>query len=156
VSEAARPGVTEDGLARLVAFQAARQEHLLGKRTPRINVVINEGVLHRQVGGPEVMQAQLQHVLDIAERSRVTVRVLPFSAGAHPAMVGSFTILRFPPGTGTPTIFVEVDNGALYPDRTEEIERYDWVSRRLREMSLSPEESAALIRKLAGGSRELS
>jgi transcriptional regulator with XRE-family HTH domain len=150
VSEASDPALTEDELGRLVRFRLARQQHLGGGRTPELNVVVNEAVLYRQVGGPEIMRAQLKHLLAAAERPSVTVQVLPFDAGAHPAMVGSFMILQFPPEIGTPTIFVEVDGGGLYPDRPADFERYQWMFDQVRELSLSPDESVTLIRKLAG------
>lgn len=151
VREVFAPDVTEEDVTRSIRFRAARQEHLGDKHTPQLNAVINEGALRRQVGGPEVMQAQLRHLLTVAEQSNVTIQVLPFEAGAHPAMVGSFMILQFPPASGTPTIFVEVDGGGLYPDRPVDFERYSWIFGRLRELSLSPDESVALISKLAGG-----
>ena len=56
-----------------------------------MRVVFNEAVLCRVVGGPEVMRKQIRHVINTAQLPNVTIQVLPFSIGFHPAMTGSFT-----------------------------------------------------------------
>jgi hypothetical protein len=112
--------------------------------------VLNEAVLRRQVGGADVMRDQLRHLAEMAKRPNITVQVLPFSAGAHPAMVGSFIMLNFPAGSGDPTIFVEVDAGALYPDRPADFERYTWMFGQLRDLGLSPAESTDFVSKVKG------
>jgi transcriptional regulator with XRE-family HTH domain len=145
VRAANSPDLTEDDLVRSVEFRLARQQLLDRDRPPRLHVVVNEAVLHRQVGGPSVMREQLGQLATLADRPNVTVQVLPFSAGAHPAMTGSFSMLRFPADGGDPTILVEVDSGALYPDRPVDVERYTWKFGRLRDLALSPEESMALV-----------
>ena len=64
----------------------ARQRRLDGEHPLRLTTVISEGALRQQVGGPEVMRAQLDH-LDrlLTERpEQIEIRVMPFAAGAHP------------------------------------------------------------------------
>lgn len=133
VSAALAPGVDTDRLAELAAVRRRREK--------RLHAVLDEAVLHRQVGGPDVLRAQLRELL--ADRPHVTVQVLPFAAGAHPAMAGSFTMLRFPPSTGLVTVLA---NG-MYPD---DHQRYTAMFDRLRELALSPADSADLIRALVG------
>lgn len=145
VRTAAEPNVTASDAERSVAFRAARQARLTARRPPKLYAVLNEAVLYRQVGGRAVMDAQLRHLIELAERPNITLQVLPFSAGAHPAMIGSFMMLRFPPSTGVATIFVEIDSGGLYRDRPADFERYTWVFGQLRDLSLSPERSLDLI-----------
>jgi transcriptional regulator with XRE-family HTH domain len=142
---ASEPDAGRDDLDRSVAFRVARQERLAAKRGPKLHAVISEAVLHRQVGGPEVMSAQLRHLLAMSERTNVTLQVLPFAAGAHAAMAGSFMMLRFPPSTGVATIFVEVDSHGLYRDKPAEFERYNWIFGRLRTQALDPARSLALL-----------
>lgn len=63
-------------------------------------------------------------------------------------MTSSFTMLHFPANGGEPTILVEVDSGALYPDRPSDFERYHWMFGQLRDLALSPVESTALISRV--------
>jgi transcriptional regulator with XRE-family HTH domain len=150
VRSAAVDGVSTAELDRFVAFLAARQERLDARRGPKLHAVINEAALHRQVGGPDVLAAQLRHLLNLAQRPNITVQVLPFSAGAHPAMTGAFTILRFPPSTGVATVVVEVDSGALYQDRAVDLDHYTWVFGQLTSAALTVDASADLISRMAG------
>ena len=142
---ASEPDAGREDLDRAVAFRVARQERLTAKRGPKLHAVINEAVLHRQVGGPEVMSAQLRHLLAISERPNVTLQVLPFAVGAHAAMAGSFMILRFPPSTGVATIFVEVDSHGMYRDKPAEFDRYEWIFGRVRAQALDPATSRTLL-----------
>jgi transcriptional regulator with XRE-family HTH domain len=149
VSAAAGPNVREEDLQRLVTLRQARQERLSGKNSPRLSIVINEAVIRRVVGSPEIMREQLRHLQKLAKSPNITLRVLPFSAGAHPAMTGSFTMLHFPADTGVSTIFVEVDSGAIYPNRPTDVDRYSWIFSRLCDLALSSAKSAALAGRVA-------
>lgn len=128
LSAALTPDVDAD---RLVELDAARRRRVRAAQ----HVVLDEAVVRRQIGGPDVQRAQLRHLLD---RPHVTIQVLPFAVGAHPGLVGSFTVLRFPPGTGLTTVFT---NG-MYPD---DHQRYAGMFDRLRALALSPDESAAMM-----------
>ena len=57
--------------------------------------IVNEAALRRQVGGPEVMRAQFRYLMEVSELPHVTFQVIPFDAGAHPGMPGSFILLQF-------------------------------------------------------------
>jgi transcriptional regulator with XRE-family HTH domain len=149
VSVASSPDVDEDNLQRLVSLRQARQERLSSKNPPQLDVVVNEAAIRRAVGSPDIMREQLHHLVELAKRRNITLRVLPFSAGAHPAMTNSFTMLHFPEGLGAPTIFVEIDSGALYPNRPADVNRYTWIMDRLRAASLSPAESTKLLSRVA-------
>ena len=81
---------------RQVAVRLERQKRLTAPDAPSLWVVLDEAVLLRQVGGPAVMAGQLAHIGQMAGQPNVTVQVLPFTAGAHPAMLGSFTLMQFP------------------------------------------------------------
>lgn len=148
VSAANSPNAAKDEVERLVELRLARQALLARDTPPRLHVVVNEAVLRRHVGGPAVMREQLRHIGEMAERTNIVVQVLPFSAGAHPAMTGSFTMLRFSSEDGEPTIFVEVDSGALYPDRPSDFERYTWMFGQLRDLALSSAKSMALVSRV--------
>ncbi|MFJ2629223.1 helix-turn-helix domain-containing protein [Streptomyces sp. NPDC087532] len=82
---------------------------------PNVTVILNEAVIRRPVGGAGIMRQQLHRILDLAERPNITVQILPFSAGAHPAMNGPFTIWGFDDDTVGDLAFLEnlVDGGVV-------------------------------------------
>ncbi|MCO5999523.1 helix-turn-helix domain-containing protein [Actinoallomurus rhizosphaericola] len=76
----------------------ARQEILNRKNPPRVHVLLDEGVIDRQVGGPGIMRDQLAHLLTISEPGGpVTLRVVPRSAGYHRGLMGAFKIMTCDP-----------------------------------------------------------
>ncbi|MFE1443031.1 Scr1 family TA system antitoxin-like transcriptional regulator [Streptomyces sp. NPDC058739] len=84
-----------DQLDELVAARLERQRVLQRERPPLAWVVLDEAALHRPLGGAEVMREQLARLLGYIDRRWVRVQVLPFAAGEHASLIGSFTILRF-------------------------------------------------------------
>jgi transcriptional regulator with XRE-family HTH domain len=124
VRAASAKQISEDELNRYVEFRAARAARLA---KTKLHVVLNEAVLRRQVGSPAIMRDQLNHLVEIADRPNVSLQILPFTSGAHPAMTGSFTMLHFPASTGVATVFVEVDDCGLYRDRPADFQRYSWI-----------------------------
>jgi transcriptional regulator with XRE-family HTH domain len=123
------PNASEADLERSVALREARQERLTAEKPLHVHAVMDESVLRRLVGGVDVMREQLQHLLTMAELDHVTVQVLPFSIGAHPA-TSSFSLLRFPDESMS-TAYVEIDRGAVYPERPPDVEFYTDLFRRL-------------------------
>ena len=145
ITAAHRPDVPADELDRAVELRLARQRVFAGGRA-RLHAVVNEGALRRLVGGAAVMREQLAHLREVVERPTTTFQVLPFSAGAHPAMTAAFVVLHFSDPGAEPTIFVEIDGGAVYPD---DLGRYSWMWNRLVDLSLSERESTVLLDTLA-------
>lgn len=86
---------TEDDLDAKVEARIDRQRILDRETPPLIWVILGEAVLHQEIGGKQVMREQLAHLLRIQEREWVKIQILPFSAGAHAGLPGSFTMLRF-------------------------------------------------------------
>lgn len=78
-----RVGATEDEIDETVAARLARQKILEREHPPELWVILDEGVLRRPVGGPEVMQGQLVHLPSMARRPHIVVQVVPLAAGAH-------------------------------------------------------------------------
>ena len=103
-------------------------------------------------GGPAVMAAQLAHIGQMAGQPNVTVQVLPFTAGAHPAMLGSFTLMQFPDPADKDVVYLEAETGALYLEKPEDVRRYSLMIDYLRAQALGPAESRALIAQMAGQS----
>ncbi|MFG2553834.1 Scr1 family TA system antitoxin-like transcriptional regulator [Streptomyces sp. NPDC048581] len=84
-----------DKLDELLAARMERQRILKRERPPLTLVVLDEAVLHRPIGGPEVMRKQLHHLLDLQDERWVRLQVLPFGVGEHVSLAGSFNLLRF-------------------------------------------------------------
>ena len=109
---------------RRVALRMSRQTVLTQAGAPRLWAVMDEAVLRRPVGGAEVMRVQLERLIDAAKLPNVTLQILPLGAGAHPAMVGAFSILRFPDQALPDIVYVEHLTNALYLDRRDDVEQY--------------------------------
>ncbi|GIF17286.1 transcriptional regulator [Paractinoplanes tereljensis] len=135
-----------------VAVRLERQSLLIRNRppAPRLEVILDEGVLRRGIPDGLGMRKQLAHLINISTRPNVSVRVVPFGAGPHKAASSAqFTILEFPAiGTASPeptTIYCESLTGALYLDKPNEVEMYESIWAELDEVALGQVESDELI-----------
>jgi transcriptional regulator with XRE-family HTH domain len=143
--------LTAHQIARSVELRARRQSVLFRDANPlRSLVVLDEAVLRRAAGGPRTMQAQLRHLVEVAQRPNVTVQVLPFSRGAHPGSGSGFTILTFPWPTDPGVVYLESGwSAGVYLEEPHEIEDHRQVFERLCALSLDPDASVAMMRDLA-------
>lgn len=130
------PGyIDEEETQRRVKVRLARQSLLTKPRAPHLNVVVNEAVLRRPVGGPAVMAEQLDHLLTMTQRAAVSIRILPWAVGVHAGMgaANSFSLLRFPQDPHTreplepPLVYVDTLTGAMYLNKPDEIKTYNLV-----------------------------
>jgi len=137
-----------DEIEHRVSLRMQRQELLAGGETPRIWAVIDESALRRPVGGKDVMRAQLRHLIDVTEFPRVTLQVMPFGRGGHPAAGGSFSILRFAEADLPDIVYSEQLTSALYLDRRDEVDHYMEVMNRLSAEAETPADSVTLLRKI--------
>ena len=133
-----------------VEVRMIRQERLRSSENPlTLLAVIEESALRRVIGDPDVMCAQLAHVLEAAGLDTVTVQVLPADVSARHSVTGPFTLLSFD-GLGEPDIgYVEHPMGSVHIEKAQDVARGRLVFDHLRSMALSPEESAALIERVA-------
>jgi transcriptional regulator with XRE-family HTH domain len=126
-----------------------RQQVLEKANSPRYDVLLDEAVMHRGVGGPDVMAAQLDRVLEVMRRSQVTVHVIPFSAGAYAALEGYFSLLEFGENSDLrPVVFVEGLAGNQYLQRDADVARYRETIEYLRDRALDLGGSAELITRI--------
>ncbi|MEV4251540.1 helix-turn-helix transcriptional regulator [Spirillospora sp. NPDC049652] len=141
---------SEDEIERRVQLRLARQQRLTAEdRRLDLWVVLNEAVLRRVIGGAETMATQLTHLVEAGELSNVTIQVLPFSAGAHQAMTGSFVALGFPETADADLVYIEQQVGTLYVEDAGQVRPYTVAFDHLRAMALSPENSLRLIADVA-------
>jgi transcriptional regulator with XRE-family HTH domain len=135
-----------EDVERQVALRMARQPVIT--RTddpPKVWAVLDEAALRRQVGGADVMQRQLEHLLAQAALPNVAIQVVPFGGGAHPAMGRPFIILAFPERVDTDVVYLEDLTSALYLEDVAEVDRYNAFFNHLRATALSFDDSSVLI-----------
>jgi transcriptional regulator with XRE-family HTH domain len=143
--QAAVPRLPEDVIEERVEERLTRQRVLVRDEAPLFWTVMDEAVLRRLVGGRSVMRAQLEKITDAAAlMPNVTVQIIPYEAGAHPALDSTFTILDF--ASSVPSVvYVEGLVGWIYVERPDEVDRYSQVFNRLRTIALSPQDSIDMI-----------
>jgi hypothetical protein len=100
--------------------------------------VIDEAVIHRLVGDPAVMRAQLGHLIDTAEQGKTTVQVVPFRAGAHAGTTGPFVILDFPEPTDPAVVYVETLAGDICLEERADVNGYAVAVDRLLAAACTP------------------
>ena len=151
-----RRGITEAELEQAVAVRMRRQRVLTRRipQPPKLEVVLEEGVLRRMIPGRAAMQRQLAHLINNAQVTGVRVRVLPFASSAQGAVAGSFILMDFSAaGTRPPEpsiVYLEGQTGALYLDRPQEIAAHERTWETLSEQALGEQESEDLIAKVIG------
>jgi transcriptional regulator with XRE-family HTH domain len=135
-----------------------RRQQLLGLETPpRYRALLDEAVLHRQVGGAAVMEAQLDRLLKSAGDEQAIIQVIPFEFGAHASADSNFDFLEFGENSSQkPVVFVEGLFSNRYQERPIEIDRYREAIEYLRDAALSPRESVSLINRIRSRHEELS
>jgi transcriptional regulator with XRE-family HTH domain len=141
--------VEDEEADKRVALRMARQERLTADDAPQLWVVLNESVIRRVVGGPATMRAQLDRLVEASRLPNVTLQVLPFAVGAHPAMEGAFVILGFPEPADPDVVYLDGQTGGLYLEKRHEIERHTLAFDHLRAAALHPDDSRALIARVA-------
>jgi transcriptional regulator with XRE-family HTH domain len=146
------PEVSAETADELVEVKQRRQGRLTAVPPLPLSVILDEAVLHRAVGGPVTMGAQLERMIEATRISKVTIQVIPYIAGAHPAMDSTFTILDFSDPVPS-LVYVEGLVGWIYLERPQDIARYEQVFDRLQTSALSPQESVELIAKIGANYR---
>jgi hypothetical protein len=144
------PHQAPEQVAQLMAVRMERQQRLHGVRPLKLRVLISEAALHTQVGGPDVLRAQLEHLVTLAKNApNVSIRVLPWSTGARPALGRNFTILSFPDPDDTDVIFSETVTYFVLEDETDEVRRFTEAYDRVWQLALDESASAKLIARAA-------
>jgi transcriptional regulator with XRE-family HTH domain len=144
------PDLTDEEIQRRVELRLGRQKVLDRDDDPvRLWVVIDESVLYRQRGTPQVMAAQLQHLIDVSQRPRVDLQVLPLNAGAHIAQQGSFHLLKFPAEmVGDPgVVYLDLLVEGRYYDEPEQVATYERAMTRLRVQAATLQDSRTLLHR---------
>ena len=150
IYEPAHASLPAEDVDRLVAIRTLRQEALVRPDAPlKYMTIINEAVLRRHVGESPVMRNQLAHIAELAHsRPNVRVQVVPFRAGVHPGMNGTFVVFHFPDRLALkPMVYLENLSDAVVKRSDGEVERYTDAFSELQALALGPKESLSMIKE---------
>ncbi len=126
-------------------FRMHRQELLTQEGAPDLWIILDEATLHRPIVGPAVMRKQLQRLIDVSALPKITLQVLPFSAGPHAGLDGDFTLYSFSDSADPDLVFIENSGGDLYLEDTDRIEQYRLIFSHLQAAALNPVESVRAL-----------
>lgn len=144
IINAIAPRMDTDIRQQRVTARLKRQELLEQDQPPRYRALLDEAVLHRRVGGPAIMAAQLSKVIDLEAAGKTTIQVIPFETGAYAAQDSNFVLLEFAENL-PPVVFVEGLVSNSYQERDLEVDRYREAIDGLRDCALSPRESMQVL-----------
>jgi transcriptional regulator with XRE-family HTH domain len=151
VIRAVLPWASRDEVKRRVEVRMERQDVLRNDNPLELWVIVDEAALRRQVGGQDVMRAQLSHLVQASELPNVTFQVIPFRDGAHAGMPGSFAFMQFDEATIPEVIYIDSMAGDLFLEAEADVRRYRLVFEHLRAVAASPNDSKSLVAVLTAG-----
>jgi transcriptional regulator with XRE-family HTH domain len=143
------PHAPGDEVEKRVMARTERQALLERDDPPRLWAIMDEAAVRRQVGGREVMRAQLARLREAVARPNITIQVIPFGAGSHPGMDGAFVVLEFPDPADQSIAYTESAAGGLFLEEDVELRRYMLMFEHLRAAALRPEATLMLLAEIA-------
>jgi transcriptional regulator with XRE-family HTH domain len=150
IFEAGEPPQDRATIDKRVEGRTKRQALLTREGGPVFRFILDEGALHRPVGGPAVMRAQFARLIEAASIPSVTFRLIPLAIGAHPALDSTFVIVDFDNNASVnDVVYVEGAVGNIYLESAADLERYRKMWSRLEAIALTPEESVSLVSNIA-------
>lgn len=142
--------LTDVQVDRMTELRMANQEAVLHRpRPPESHFLIDEAVLHRGAGSAVVMREQFSHIVDLVGQARVTVQVVPFSAGFTPAYGTPFVLFGFPDPADPRIVYIEHLYDSHFETKLDTVNRYSWIADNLRGVALSAERTVAHLADLA-------
>ncbi|MGW7426764.1 helix-turn-helix domain-containing protein [Streptomyces sp. NPDC054813] len=141
------PNDRDEDLDRRVNLRLRRQALLERADAPTLWVVMEEAVLHRVVGGPQVMRTQIERLLEVSELEHVSVDVVPFTAGAHVGACAPFTYFRFEEPELPDVVYSEILSGAMYLDQRSDVVAHLEAHNRM-SLLTSDAQSRALLNRM--------
>ncbi|MFJ9003350.1 helix-turn-helix transcriptional regulator [Streptomyces canus] len=137
-----------EDIERHVALRMERQGLLTRQDAPRLWVIMDETVLRRPVGGPEVMRAQIDKLLEATKLPNVTLQVAPFANGPHPGTYGPFVLFRFAVPELPDMVYSEYLTGAIYLDARVEVATHLEVMDRMAAQAATAHRTKEILRDL--------
>ena len=142
------PVLSPEVIEQAVETRLIRQRRLSEANPLRVWSILDEAALHRNIGGSIVMRGQLERLIEAASLPNVTIQVIPFNAGAHPALESNFSILEFAHPVES-VVYVEGLIGFIYLNRPKDIERYEMIFDSLSSVACGHDESIARIKSIS-------
>ncbi|MEU4303307.1 helix-turn-helix domain-containing protein [Kitasatospora aureofaciens] len=150
VTRKLQPEGTTEEVNALVDVRLARQNAALRREEPlKLWAIVDEAALRRVVGNKAIMAKQLQQLIAASREPNVTLQVVPFDAGAHPGVLGSFMIMEFPVRNDLDVVYTEALTSSLYLERDDDVTAYDHAFDRLRAAALDVGPSRRLVTQIA-------
>lgn len=140
------PNESADDLERRVDLRLRRQGLLERPDVPTLWCVMEEAVLHKIIGGAQVMREQIDRLLEAAELSSVTIDIVPFTAGAHVGAFAPFTYFRFDAPELPDVVYTELLSGAVYLDQRPDVVAHLEAHNRMSLLTSSRDSKALLNR----------
>src|SRR5256884_139114 len=143
--ETGHVGVTPRDVRDMLELYAIDED----SQPPEFWAILDEAVLHRTVGGPAIMRAQLLRLLEVSDLPHVTLQVVPFGAGAHAGMENPFLILGFPEPADPDVVYVENTTTGSYLEEPSDVYRYTLMFDHLRAAALNPADTLLMVKQAA-------
>lgn len=147
IAHARRPLERSPGWTEHAGAERRERQGLLHREPEplQLHTLVHEGALRTVIGGAEIMTAQLEHLLDMAERPNITIQVVPFDHGAHGAMTGPWFLLSFPEEDEADAAYTESMTGADNVGDPDDVARLAQVWQTIAETAPSPQRSTDMI-----------
>lgn len=132
---------------RRVAARLARQQVLTRDNPLKLSAVLDQSVLQRRFGNPDVMRSQIKQLIELSERDSISLRILPLN-GRHPIGTGSFALFQFGEVhdvTHQDVVYIENLTGGRYVEEEDEVFRYRRAFDRLSDLALDEQESREML-----------
>jgi transcriptional regulator with XRE-family HTH domain len=143
-----RPSDSPEHIDRRVSLRLTRQGRLTSANPLSLSAIVDESVIRRVIGGRDIMDEQLRHLIDVAQLPNVTMQILPFDAGEHPFLGGSAALLEFRETTHLDVVYLEGLAGDYYEEQPLEVARYRDELERLSAKALDRRVSVKMIESL--------
>lgn len=140
---------SEEEIQSFVSVRMSRQEIFRRDNPPQYICVLDEAVLRREIGGPAVMAAQLQKLIEVNNPPRLTIQIVPFGQGWHAGLDGPFSLNTYPDPMDLDIVNLDYLDGALYLEENPTIERYQLAFDELRTAALASRQSMDLVSHVA-------
>lgn len=149
VNRSAGKSVPESEVERWVSLRMERQNIFARETPPQYVCVLDEAVLHREIGGPGTLRDQLQRLVEVNSPPELSIQVIPFGQGWHAGLAGPFSIHSYPDPLDLDVVTVDYLDGTVYLEEDASVEKYRRAFDQVRASALPSRQSMELISQLA-------
>lgn len=142
------PAIGSETAEQWVSARMERQLVLQRERPPVCHFVLEESILRRQVGGPEVMREQFRQILEYTEPVHMSFQIMPMDLAPHACLDGPMVLLETP--EHELLVYLEIQRASFLVEDPDEVSDYHLQYGMLRSQALSPDESVRLLHGLLG------